>query len=46
MEFWWLVGVNGHRELMPEHFPILWHAQFEDMFNHNFSDPVTGSNFF
>src|SRR5437867_1693883 len=29
-------------ELVPELFPILRHAQFEDMLNHNFADPVSG----
>ena len=29
-------------ELTPELFPILRHAQFEDMLNHNFADPVSG----
>lgn len=28
-------------ELVPELFPILRHAQFEDMLNHNFADPVS-----
>ncbi len=27
---------------MPELFPILRHAQFEDALNHNFADPVSG----
>lgn len=27
---------------MPELFPILRHAQFEDLLNHNFADPVSG----
>ena len=29
-------------ELVPELFPILRHAQFEDLLNHNFADPVSG----
>ncbi|MBC7817221.1 MAG: hypothetical protein IAG10_10065, partial [Planctomycetaceae bacterium] len=29
-------------ELVPELFPILRHAQFEDMLNHNFADPTSG----
>jgi hypothetical protein len=29
-------------ELIPELFPILRHAQFEDLLNHNFADPVSG----
>ena len=29
-------------ELEPELFPILRHAQFEDLLNHNFADPVSG----
>jgi hypothetical protein len=29
-------------ELVPELFPILRHAQFEDALNHNFADPVSG----
>ena len=29
-------------ELSPELFPILRHAQFEDMLNRNFADPVSG----
>ena len=29
-------------ELVPELFPILRHAQFEDMLNNNFADPVSG----
>ncbi len=29
-------------ELTPELFPILRHAQFEDMLNRNFADPVSG----
>ena len=29
-------------ELVPELFPILRHAQFEDMLNHNFADPASG----
>src|SRR5438094_48733 len=28
-------------ELAPELFPILRHAQFEDLLNHNFADPVS-----
>ena len=28
-------------ELIPEAFPILRHAQFEDLLNHNFADPVS-----
>lgn len=27
-------------ELVPELYPILRHAQFEDMLNHNFADPI------
>ena len=29
-------------QLVPELFPILRHAQFEDALNHNFADPVSG----
>lgn len=29
-------------ELCPELFPILRHAQFEDLLNHTFADPVSG----
>ena len=29
-------------ELIPELFPILRHAQFEDMLNRNFADPING----
>lgn len=29
-------------ELAPELFPILRHAQFEDMLNRNFADPING----
>ena len=29
-------------ELIPELFPILRHAQFEDMLNRNFADPLSG----
>ena len=29
-------------ELVPELFPILRHAQFEDMLNRNFADPING----
>ena len=29
-------------ELVPELFPILRHAQFEDLLNGNFADPITG----
>ncbi len=29
-------------ELIPELFPILRHAQFEDLLNHDFADPVSG----
>lgn len=28
--------------LVPELYPILRHAQFEDLLNHNFADPVSG----
>lgn len=28
--------------LRPELFPILRHAQFEDLLNHNFADPISG----
>ena len=33
----WFVDLN----LQPELFPILRHAQFEDLLNHNFADPVS-----
>ncbi|MEJ7594653.1 MAG: hypothetical protein WKF77_24240 [Planctomycetaceae bacterium] len=29
-------------ELVPELYPILRHAQFEDLLNHNFADPLSG----
>ena len=29
-------------QLVPELFPILRHAQFEDALNHNFADPISG----
>lgn len=29
-------------ELVPELYPVLRHAQFEDMLNGNFADPITG----
>ena len=29
-------------ELVPEIYPILRHAQFEDLLNHNFADPLSG----
>ena len=29
-------------DLAPELFPILRHAQFEDMLNRNFADPING----
>jgi len=33
----WFVDLD----LRPELFPILRHAQFEDLLNHNFADPVS-----
>lgn len=37
-----VVTWTAELELVPELFPILRHAQFEDMLNHNFADPVSG----